>query len=467
MQKYSNRVKKSKYLFIVSIIACIHIAYAESRNPCIDWPNADFQPIANAQTKMVAPDYGIYWLKVSAGKFPEEVKKAYTPKTLEPQFADGTINQNPSIAQATTYWSTKNSYDKQLEQEGYFDPSKPTLFFIHGWQPGTVEKKVRFDLCYQYKKTSKTYSDVYNILQYWKNHGWNVGIFYWNQFADEYYIPTIESKLYKQANNEEPRWRYINAAGKVNYCSSSSSKTCMALPRDQNGQASSVNELAYIAYLNAFPQGYHQKVKVVGFSLGTQIAIQLTDLLLHNQDAVQPSQLVLLDPFFSIRRASGVPENIYEINEHTLLDIVNTSEKLDHGKLFPISMYRGSGLSALAYLAFIKNPAINRYIAYTRFYPHYLADSGLALPKGQHLATAYLYLQSINVQPIIQCQGKDKCSSGSYLTAAANENQISLMQGLQRFQIPAGSDALHDISEHDFPHASEHLFSSQQGNQSN
>ena len=67
------------------------------------------------------------------------------------------------------------------QNDEYFDPNKPTIIYVHGWQANEVGLRRReswlritpdgqkFDLC--------------NI---WKTHGgYNVGLFYWNQFAYE------------------------------------------------------------------------------------------------------------------------------------------------------------------------------------------------------------------------------------------------------------------------------------------
>jgi hypothetical protein len=465
--KNNGVLMQKQWLTLVCILlmTCLSTAFAESKDPCVQWPNADFQPIPNPQTQVIAPDYGLYWFKMEDGKFSEKVKKAYTPKTLEPQFADGSINQNPGPDQPAAYWAAKNRYDSQLEKEEYFNPNAPTLIFIHGWSPDEVEKKGRFDLCYQYKKQDDVYSDLYNTLQYWKERGWNVGIFYWNQFADEYFIPQAESKLYEGTDSQEPRWKYLDAHGVVQYCSSTLSKQCIAMPLNKNGGSSTVTELAYAAYLSAFPQNYQGEARIAGFSLGSQLAIQLTDLALHNPHAVQPSQLVLLDPYFSMRRVPRLLEPIRDMNVQILFDLINTSEKMHQGKPLAISMYRGSGLSTLAYLTLIKNPAIDRYIAYTRFYPYYLTETAWALPMAQHVATPYLYFQSMSAQPPIQCVVKDNCTPISHINAASGDEDVSLMQGLQRFQIPSQLGPLSDVSEHDFPHTETHVFNSQQGDQ--
>ncbi|PHQ80862.1 MAG: hypothetical protein COB66_03720 [Coxiella sp. (in: Bacteria)] len=95
----------------------------------------------------------------------------------------------------------------KLQLTGYFDPKKPTIIFFHGWQPDTVKNKSRFDLCYMYKQANGQSSPRYNTLQYWK--GWNVGVFYWNQFADEANVVDAEAKIYSAHGIMSMRWAYL------------------------------------------------------------------------------------------------------------------------------------------------------------------------------------------------------------------------------------------------------------------
>lgn len=449
---------KKKGLFCLLIISCWGSLFADPAVKCVDWPNADFQPTPNPQTKMIAPDYGIYWFKMGAGQFPEEAKKAYTSKTVEPMFADGTLNQSPGPQQILQYQLAKTQYNTILIKQHFFDPNAPTLIFIHGWSPTDTQHTNRFDLCYQYKINDTEYSPLYNTLEYWKSKGWNVGVFFWNQFADEAYIPNAESKLYEGTDKEEPRWKYIASDGSIQYCSSSLSKNCMPIPLSKNGGPSSITELAYAAYLDAFPDNYNAPVRIAGFSLGSQIAIGMTDMIVHNKQAVQPSQLILLDSYLSMRKVPKLIFPTYQIVTSNLLDIINTTKHQNGVASLPISLYRGSSLSTLAYLTFIKNPAIANYVAYTRFYPDYLYEKGSQLAMAQHIATAYLYLQSMNTDIPVDCTAQDNCTPFSHVIASSNDEEIHLMQGLTRFQVPSALGPKHDESEHDFAHTQQHRF---------
>ena len=73
---------KLKKILLLSLISTVNLCFAatpvkENPSHCVSWPSYDFQPIANAKTKQIAPDYGIYWFKMQGDH--EVVAKAFTP----------------------------------------------------------------------------------------------------------------------------------------------------------------------------------------------------------------------------------------------------------------------------------------------------------------------------------------------------------------------------------------------------
>jgi hypothetical protein len=206
-------------------------------------------------------------------------------------------------------------------------------------------------------------------------------------------------------------------------------------------------------------------VRIAGFSLGSQIALAMTDKIIHNKHAVQPSQLVLLDPYFSMRKVPKLIFPTYQIATDNLLDIIDTTKQQSGNNPLPISMYRGSSLSTLAYVSLMKNPAIANYVAYTRFYPDYLLNKGSQLAMAQHVATVYLYLQSMNSEIPVHCATRDNCTPSSHIIASSDNEEIRLMQGLMRFQVPSALGPKQDKSERDFAHTQLHRFLDSPDNQ--
>jgi hypothetical protein len=451
-------IKKLLVASIALTAVTAQLAHAESKQPCVNWDASDFQPAPNARNGTIAPDYGLYWFKVGNSSQPEQVKKAYTPASLEPYFSNGKRNLAPGPNQPKLYAIIKGAYQKQLQRAGYFNSNKPTIIFIHGWSPNMTENKRRFSLCYQYKTSNTEYSKMYNTLKYFKAKGWNVGIFYWTQFADQLYIPKVESKIYPNIPFSSRSWVYLDKNNQIQTCSNTLNKHCMALPKNARGQQDSVSELAFHAYADGLPANYQQNIRIAGFSLGSQVAIQLTHQIVQNQHLPQPSRLVLLDPYFSKITPMGLGQSVSQVSAADITNIVSTMNANNHP--FAISMYRTSDLSETAYDNLVKNKSdVSNMIAYQRLFPKYLEGAGLEkneLSEEQHVSAPVLYFQSMKSPPTVIENG------ASYVNAASSDGAVKSMAGTQRFQtVTPGSTSATDKSEHDFAHTEDDVFSAQ------
>lgn len=75
----------------------------------------------------------------------------------------------------------------------FFDPRKPTLLYVHGIEPGTTLRGFR--------ETFVTPTGIESIFtpiltgNLWLDRGYNIAIFYWNQFSDDE-RPAVERKIY-------------------------------------------------------------------------------------------------------------------------------------------------------------------------------------------------------------------------------------------------------------------------------
>jgi hypothetical protein len=161
----------------------------------------------------------------------------------------------------------------------FFNPARPTVIYMHGWQPNTVAglKRETFD-------RSELNSNA-DVARPWIDRGWNVGIFYWNQYADEGEVKDAEAKIYTAAGPRQMRWR--NAAGSYTA-----------------GPAQSVSA-QFINVYRAAMNGYTgNQVRLVGHSLGAQLAIHAASELLRQRNAgslpanLAPLRVGLLDAAF-------------------------------------------------------------------------------------------------------------------------------------------------------------------------
>ena len=390
-------LKKTTLNLLITAGALLTLTSAIAGN-CVHWNNNVFQPQKNMFGQIKA-NYGIYWMKNV-----------------------GTSSESATPACRSSFG--KAQCMKKLESTGYFDPKKPTIIFIHGWQPATVVQKNRFDLCYRYKQPNGQESPTYNTLKYWK--GWNVGVFYWNQFADETNVLRAESKIYSTKGIEGMRWAYLDSAGKEQHCNRFSSNCIMP---HQGLHHEDVLEMAYNAYQNALPSAsdFHPpQLRIAGQSLGTQIAIQLTDLVMHNKSLPQPTRMALMDPYFSPNnlesKVLNLPKSVANYNQQKIADIEKLNPK------FPIAVYRTSTVS----FAPTGNPApsLMSKVAFMRLYPQFLTGQGLALQGQLHESSIFLYFESMKSAPAMNL-----ALDNTYINAAASNKQVLSLMDQKRYQI--------------------------------
>ncbi len=390
--------KKLKQLFITSVLSLLVFSSHIFAAGCVNWSQNTFVPNTNLQGQKL-PSYGLYWFK-----------------------ADGSASLEQSTMKACNY-GDKACQQKELAS-GYFDPNKPTIIFIHGWQPSTVNVKNRFDFCYKYKTAKNTYSPTLNVLQSWK--GYNVAVFYWNQFADDN-LYAAEAKVYTTHGVHGMQWKYLDKAGVEHTCKSGDS-SCVT-PNE------SITDLAFDAYKKSLPKVYNKELRITGQSLGAQVAIQLTKKIMQHPLLPQPTRLVLMDPYFSedgvFTAENNLPYSVAQYNSSAVTDILALYKH--HHALknvaFPISMYRTSVMS----FAPTGNPNWNliQQVAYMRIYPVYLkAAKGLALKTAQHISSIYLYFYSKQFVP----QASQDVST-VHIDAASTHSQVMQLMQQRRYQV--------------------------------
>ena len=140
----------------------------------------------------------------------------------------------------------------------YFDPAKPTLIYSHGYQPGAGAAAQRERLT--------SFRGVF-MADEWLDQGWNVGSFYWTQFADAPTVGEAEDKIWPSCLPvsgicDAPTMSWIKKDG------SSETPPANSIP--------SVSDLMYEAVVastaGARPdQGF--KLRIVGQSLGGSVVI--------------------------------------------------------------------------------------------------------------------------------------------------------------------------------------------------
>lgn len=164
----------------------------------------------------------------------------------------------------------------------YYDSSKPTVIYFHGWKNGSSQDN--------YKRDNFTFSDNNdaNTMQSWKEQGWNVAIFHWNQFSDESELKNAESKI----------WSIHGDVGMRYTLNDGSTSTTQSPDK-------SIGQLAYEQISAALATNTSGNIRFAGHSLGNQLAVYTADLINDAVNAgtisenVMPNRIALLDPFWS------------------------------------------------------------------------------------------------------------------------------------------------------------------------
>jgi len=207
----------------------------------------------------------------------------------------------------------------------------------------------------------------------WINKGWNIGIFYWNQFADESEVKDAEAKIWSANGPRGMRYETVNGGY--------STKANINV---------SASELFYRAYASAMKGYSGNNIRIVGHSLGNQMAIAVTQKISTNiikgniSDNLLPSRVALLDPFYSKGRKSFLGNRwTGEVAVDYVRNLIN------EGVLF--EYYQTSGITDL--WIGDKNQRLKDLSAYASVRPWYIPSFGIA---AKHIAAPNLYFLSFN-----------------------------------------------------------------------
>jgi hypothetical protein len=195
----------------------------------------------------------------------------------------------------------------------------------------------------------------------------------------------------------------------------------------------SITALAFDAYKKALPLNYHNELRITGQSLGAQVAIQLTDRILHDPLIAQPTRLALMDPYFGVNGLytvqNNLPYSVADYNVNTVNDIEAIYAKRHKNQTFPIAVYRTSIVS----MAPTGNPNWNLMdkVAYTRLYPVYIKDANSADKLvQQHKASTFLYFSSMAFTPV-----NSSDPNAQHIDARATDAQVVSMMQQKRYQV--------------------------------
>lgn len=198
---------------------------------------------------------------------------------------------SPSLKNKTqldygVYFFDKDGHAKKYfkgQDNPFYDPKKPTVIYLHGWERGTTRRNFRERfLTEEVPGFENTWTH-----QGWKKQNWNTAIFYWNQFADEAEVKDAEKKIWQASY-----LRYMTRSGKL----------------ETSKVNASIADIFYDFYKDMFHSSQkvarktdlrlNPQIRLVGHSLGHQLVLATLTKLMVNR-APLPGRVALLDPFWS------------------------------------------------------------------------------------------------------------------------------------------------------------------------
>jgi hypothetical protein len=321
------------------------------------------------------------------------------------------------------YWFGKNGANQKFvpgESNSYFDPAKPTMIFVHGWQPYLSNSLPTFDF------------NGTDTAAGWIDGGWNIGIFVWNQFSDETTglgagdpdwfaggppqgVLDAEAKIWTTTGPQGMRWRdwddfidqYSETAG-----------------------LSSAAELFYDEYVAAMPITYTGNIRIAGHSLGNQMAVRFTKLVHDNIAAgnvpenLRPARVALLDPYWS-PGPKGYLDG--ENNGDRVRRYI--AELLPTGTLFEWywSSEWTTGDNGDS------NDDLKPMVMYAAMDPQYAANG-----KDRHMAAQHHYFWSYAFDGPLACTGDDCLNMTKLLSKMSNAQLAAVMRSDYRWAQSAG-----------------------------
>jgi hypothetical protein len=297
-----------------------------------------------------------------------------------------TASFNCNVLDSGIYWFGRgNTAQKAGAGNPNFSLSRPTLIYAHGWQKDNVPRAKRESFNYKLNDP-KNGVDV-NLADAWIAAGWNVGIFYWDQFADEPEVKNAETKIWTGAGPQGMRWRACDG-----------SYSSVGAP---TVSAAQLFHDAYVAAMAGYTGG---NVRLVGHSLGNQLvtrtAAMINDSITANRipASLRPTRIALMDPFWSNGGKSYLNNRWTGEVARDHVAALRTA-----GVVF--ERYKSSNINDL----FVgdSNQSLTTMIGQTELIPGWISNLDQA---GRHVAAPNMYFRSFAFSPPPGCDENAVCS---------------------------------------------------------
>ena len=210
------------------------------------------------------------------------------------------------------YWYGKDATDSMRSQENmpteYYDPSKPTVIYSHGWKMSNEEKETMTTLAKTVSKTGGASGEIDYVVEF-KALGYNVAFWDWHAYAQ--LLPYLQNEIWvvkdAEALSESDKTKYKNYYDAL-----------VAL----DGR-SFAGEL--VRSLNAvMKEAEDKEVVFIGHSFGGQMVTaaaytiyKLADEGLLSNNNIVPDRVILADPYMTGAEVFGQTDLLDETIEET------------------------------------------------------------------------------------------------------------------------------------------------------
>lgn len=188
------------------------------------------------------------------------------------------------------YWFDHNDVPSKAQRgkrNPFYDPMKRTVIFFHGWAGGGDGWTRGCHRVTTRCATSSCTNGNSPMFQAWLEAGWNVGFFYWDQFADEECARDAEQKIWFDRHGDGLWWKSYDpqsrAVAYFNYVD----------------DAMSIADLCVQSFWDHLREHAGPEVRFVGHSIGAQLATRCAAMLHHQRHPAAPRRLALLEPYFT------------------------------------------------------------------------------------------------------------------------------------------------------------------------
>lgn len=196
----------------------------------------------------------------------------------------------------------------------YFDESKPTILYVHGWEKTSTnfqDNRLR-----DYRREGFIFSpgsfypaqEAVDTVKIWKDpslnsegKAWNFGVMYWNQLADDDYAwlskpQMTQAKIWTTRGQNNMSYAIRSWTG--------SSWSTGNVHSTKNSPSRSMSVIFGDIVADALEYNYSPEFRLVGHSLGAQMAHGIAYCLMKKHSAgeisdfIFPKRLTLIDPYW-------------------------------------------------------------------------------------------------------------------------------------------------------------------------